>query len=58
MGISEASAFERNLKGGYQMSVLHLLWIVPLAASIGGLAVGVVAAAADADERLNGGRDE
>lgn len=40
------------------MSVLHLLWIVPLAASIGGLAVGVMVAAADADERWNGGRDE
>lgn len=40
------------------MSILHLLWIVPLAASIGGLTVGVVAAAADADERWNGGRDE
>lgn len=38
------------------MSVLHLFWIVPLAASISGLAVGVIVAAARADDRWRGGQ--
>lgn len=38
-------------EGIRRMSILHLLWIVPLAASAGGLAVGVVVAAAEADDQ-------